>query len=98
MSISLSKLNVSKPTVAIIGAGVSGLSIGWRLAQAGAQVEIFERNDPGRGASWAAAGMLAARAEAEPGEETLLQLNLKSQEMWPSFKDEVEADAHMPID
>lgn len=98
MSISLSKLNVSKPTVAIIGAGVSGLSIGWRLAQAGAQVEIFERNDPGRGASWAAAGMLAARAEAEPGEETLLQLNLKSQEMWPSFKDEVEAAAHMPID
>lgn len=98
MSISLSKLNASEPTVAIIGAGVSGLSIGWRLAQAGAQVEIFERSDPGRGASWAAAGMLAARSEAEPGEETLLQLNLKSQKMWPSFKDEVEAAAHMPID
>ncbi|MBE89863.1 MAG: glycine oxidase ThiO [Rhodospirillaceae bacterium] len=98
MSISLSKLNDSEPTVAIIGAGVSGLSIGWRLAQAGAHVEIFERSDPGRGASWAAAGMLAARSEAEPGEETLLQLNLKSQKMWPSFKDEVEAAAHMPID
>ena len=51
--------------VAIIGAGVSGLGIGWRLAQAGCQVEIYDRGEACRGASWAAAGMLAARAEAE---------------------------------
>lgn len=87
----------SKPTVAIIGAGVCGLGIGWRLAQAGARVEIFEKTAPGRGASWAAAGMLAARAEAEPGEETLLELNLKAQEAWPEFRDELEAAAQMPI-
>ena len=77
--------------VAIIGAGVSGLGIGWRLAQAGCQVEIFDRGEACRGASWAAAGMLAARAEAEPGEEALLALNLHAQEIWPDFAAELEA-------
>jgi glycine oxidase len=97
MSMSFAKSQGSKPTVAIIGAGVSGLGIGWRLAQAGARVEVFDRSEPGRSASWAAAGMLAARAEAEPGEEGLLQLNLKSQEMWPAFKDELESASQVPI-
>ena len=60
--------------VAIIGAGVCGLAIGWRLAQAGAGVEVFERGQAGRGATWASAGMLAAGAEAEPGEERLLEI------------------------
>ena len=46
--------------VVIIGAGVAGLSIGWRLAQAGQEVTVLERAQPGGGASWAAAGMLAA--------------------------------------
>ncbi len=69
----------SLPKVAIIGAGVSGLGIGWRLAQAGCVVDVFDRGKAGMGASWAAAGMLAAQAEAEPGEDALLALNLDSQ-------------------
>ncbi len=77
--------------VAVIGAGVCGLGIGWRLAQAGCAVDVFDRGEAGRGASWAAAGMLAARAEAEPGEEALLALNLRAQEMWPAFAAELEA-------
>ncbi|PPR63673.1 MAG: Glycine oxidase [Alphaproteobacteria bacterium MarineAlpha4_Bin2] len=77
--------------VAIIGAGVSGLGIGWRLAEAGCNVEVFDRGEAGSGASWAAAGMLAARAEAEPGEEALLLLNLRAQEVWPVFAEQLEA-------
>ena len=57
--------------IAVIGGGVCGLGIGWRLAQAGCNVHVFDRGEAGKGASWAAAGMLAARAEAEPGEEPL---------------------------
>src|SRR5262249_30253976 len=49
--------------VIIVGAGVAGLAIGWRLVQAGASVEIVERGQPGRAATWAAAGMLAPGAE-----------------------------------
>jgi glycine oxidase len=75
----------------IIGAGVMGLGIAWRLAQAGCAVTVYERAEAGHGASWAAAGMLAAAVETEPGEEKLLALTLKSQRMWPAFARELEA-------
>ncbi|MDX1576814.1 MAG: FAD-dependent oxidoreductase, partial [Kiloniellales bacterium] len=85
------------PSVAIIGAGVCGLAIGWRLAQAGAKVEVFERGQAGRGATWAAAGMLAAAAEAEPGEERLLEITRWSQGLWPDFGRELEAASGQAI-
>jgi len=78
-------------TVAVIGAGVCGLGIGWRLAQAGCKVDIFDRSEIGLGASHAAAGMLAAGVETEPRELELLALNLKSQKAWPAFVAELEA-------
>ncbi len=76
-------------SVAIIGGGVIGLSIGWRLAAAGQRVSIFERDIAGRGATWAAAGMLAAGSEVEPGESTLFALLRQSQDMWPGFAAEL---------
>jgi len=76
---------------------VSGLGIGWRLAQAGWAVDVFERGRAGHGASWAAAGMLAAGVEAEPGEETLLALNLASQRLWPAFARELEAASGIDV-
>ncbi len=85
------------PSVAIVGGGVIGLAIGWRLAAAGAAVTVFERDEAGRGASWAAAGMLAAGVETEPGELDLLALNRRSQELWPGFAAELEAAAGMSV-
>ena len=64
-----------RPKTVIIGAGVMGLGIAWRLAQAGCSVGVYDRAEAGRGASWAAAGMLAAAVETEPGEEALLALD-----------------------
>ena len=84
--------------VAVIGGGVIGLSIAWRLAQCGAQVTVFEKGRTGSGATHAAAGMLAACAEAEPGEEKLVELGRASQALWPSFTTELEVAAGMPID
>ena len=81
----------SRPSVAIVGAGAIGLGIGWRLAQAGAAVDIFERDNAGRGASWAAAGMLAAGVETEPGEHALARLTRESLERWPGFAAELES-------
>lgn len=87
----------SLPRVAIVGAGVCGLGIGWRLAQAGCPVAVYDRGAAGRGASWAAAGMLAPEIEAEPGEEALLGLMLESQTMWPSFRAAVEQASGMHV-
>ena len=83
--------------IAIIGGGICGLSIGWRLALAGRPVTIFERGEAGRGATWAAAGMLGAQLEAEPGEETLLPLLLESRDLWPEFAEELEAASGMSV-
>ena len=85
------------PATAIIGGGIIGLAIGWRLAQAGVGVEIFEREAAGRGASWAAAGMLAAGVESEPGEAALCRLNRLGQALWPDFAAELEAAAGLGV-
>ena len=77
------------PRVAIIGAGVIGLAVGWRLARRGAQVTIFDRSAAGGGASHAAAGMLAATMEAEPGEEALVELGRASHARWAAFAAEL---------
>jgi glycine oxidase len=75
----------------VIGAGVNGLGIAWRLAQAGCEVDVYDAGTAGRGATWAAAGMLAAAAEAEPGESALVELGRESQAMWPMFADELQS-------
>jgi glycine oxidase len=75
--------------VAVIGAGVIGLGVAWRLAQRGLRVTVFDKGAAGAGASHAAAGMLAACAEAEPGEEALVALGRRSQALWPAFADEL---------
>jgi glycine oxidase len=87
-----------RPKTVIIGAGVIGLSIAWRLAEAGCQVAVYERGEAGRGASWAAAGMLAAAVETEPGEEALLPLTLESQRLWPEFARDLEAASGISVE
>jgi glycine oxidase len=79
-----------KSDVVIVGAGAVGLGIAWRLAQRGASVIVFDRGAVGSGASNAAAGMLAACAEAEPGEEALVALGRLAQAAWPAFAAELE--------
>jgi glycine oxidase len=87
-----------KPVVVVVGAGVVGLGLGWRLAQRGADVTLFDRATAGSGASSAAAGMLATCAEAEPGEEALVRLGRLSQSLWPDFAVELEQASGMAID
>ena len=86
-----------RPKTVVIGAGVIGLGIAWRLAQAGCAVSVFDRGEAGHGASWAAAGMLAAAVETEPGEEPLLPLALESQRLWPDFARELEAASGISV-
>ena len=86
-----------RPRTAIIGAGVIGLGIAWRLAEAGCAVSVYDRGEAGHGASWAAAGMLAAAVETEPGEEPLLALTLQSQRLWPDFAGALEAASGVAI-
>ncbi len=88
----------SNASVVIIGAGVMGLGIAWRLGRLGARVTLFDQAAAGSGASHAAAGMLAICAEAEPGEEQLVKLGRISQGLWPEFAAELEQTTGQAVD
>jgi glycine oxidase len=90
--------NFANINVVIVGAGIMGLGIAWRLGQRGATVTLFDSGTAGGGASHAAAGMLAICAEAEPGEEALATLGRTSQAMWPQFAAELEELTGQAVD
>ena len=89
----------SRPDVVVLGAGVIGLSVAWRARERGMSVTVLERDAIGAGASRVAAGMLAPVAEVEFGEagRRLLELGLRSAEMWPAFAAELEAAAGVEV-
>jgi glycine oxidase len=79
----------------IVGGGIVGLSIAWRLSRAGRAVTVVDPA-PASGASHAAAGMLAPVSEVTYTEEPLLRLGMASLRRWPSFAAELAADAGLP--
>ncbi len=83
--------------VIVIGAGVAGLSIGWRLAQTGVETLVLERSQPARGATWAAAGMLAATAETVHASPTETQFAKYALGLWPDFAREIEETTGLRI-
>lgn len=70
--------------LALIGGGVIGCAIAWRLASAGLKTVVIERTEPGMEASFAAGGMLAAQAESDPAAR-LFPLALSSRKAYPKF-------------
>jgi glycine oxidase len=84
--------------IVIIGGGICGLGIGWRLAQAGRAVTVIDRGEAAMAATWAAAGMLAPQAEAEHAEEALLPLAMESCRQWPSFAGELLRESGIDVD
>lgn len=81
----------------VVGGGIVGLSIAWRLARDGRPVTVVDPA-PASGASHAAAGMLAPVSEVTYTEEPLLQLGLASLRRWPAFAAELAADSGLDLD
>lgn len=75
-----------------MGGGAVGLAVAWASARRGLRTTVVDP-EPGRGASWAAAGMLAPVTEVHYGEEDLLRLNLTSHAAYPGFIEQLEHDA-----
>jgi glycine oxidase len=75
--------------VAVVGGGVIGAAIAWRLAARGVAVTVVDPQ-PGTGATGTAAGMLAPVTELHYGEEPLLALNIASAQRYAGFVAELE--------
>jgi glycine oxidase len=74
--------------VAVVGGGVIGLLSALRLSQRGHGVTVIERSEPGREASWAAAGILGAQSEADdPG--PMFDLCRRSLGLYPALAAEL---------
>lgn len=82
--------------VIVIGGGIIGVSLALELRRRGASVRVLERGEPGHEASWAGAGMLAARDPDTP--ECLRQLALASAQMYPEWIAELEEETGLSAD
>jgi glycine oxidase len=80
---------MKKFDVAIAGGGLIGASIALELARAGLSVGVFDRQEPGREASWAGAGILSAAPE-NPGMIPAVPLCKASLTKYPEFVSMVE--------
>jgi glycine oxidase len=85
------------PDVAVIGAGIIGTSIAWRLAQAGFRVTLLDAGRVGGEASWAGAGMLAPGGEIEH-RSAWADFALESLALYPSFVSELCEESGCTID
>jgi glycine/D-amino acid oxidase-like deaminating enzyme len=83
--------------VIIIGGGIIGGSIAWRLAQAGAAVTLVDAGALGGEASWAGAGMLAPGGETA-GRSRWAEFALESLALYPAFVEELEGETGLGID
>jgi glycine oxidase len=70
--------------IRILGAGIIGLACARELLQRGHTVEVVDPQ-PGGGASYAAAGMLAPAGELWHGEADLFRLGRQSAALWPEY-------------
>lgn len=81
--------------VIVVGGGLMGCSVAYRLAKDGAEVTVLERSVPGAEASSAAAGILGPSVESFD-DALALQLGRRSRELHEELAEEL--DEHFGVD
>ena len=83
--------------VVVIGGGVIGSAIAWNLAAQQQQTILVEKNQPGKEASSAAAGILAV-ASGRSHRGPMYQLKSVSQKLYPALVQELEERTGIDIE
>lgn len=80
--------------VAIVGAGIAGRLLAWRLAKLGYQVELFDKNKHNEesACSFAAAGILSPLAELEMAEPDIYQYGSRSMTLYQEWLPQLTKD------
>jgi glycine oxidase len=82
--------------VIVVGGGLIGASIAVELAAQKLHVVILDRQQPGREASWAAAGMLSPGPDS-PDALPLVPLGKESLRLYPAFVASIEETSGMSV-
>lgn len=83
--------------VAVVGAGIIGLSAAFRLRQAGLKVVVFDKGAAGREASWAGGGILTP-ITPHKYPPALAAICRRSNDLYPALVADVEAQAGMSVE
>ncbi len=90
-------MDSNPPQVMVIGAGIIGSSIAWRLARHGVRVRLTDAGAMGGQASTAGAGMLAPGGEIA-GRSDFARLLVHSLHLYPTFVEELSEASGVAID
>ena len=82
MAVALMTVNQNARQVVVIGGGIVGACIAWRIACRGQRVTLLDKAEPGSGASSHSFAWVNAGAKEPIGYHNL---NRRSLEMWPRF-------------
>jgi glycine oxidase len=88
---------VSAYDVIIVGGGLIGSSIAFELASEKLRVAVLDRQEPGREASWAAAGMLSPGPDSS-GATALVPLGIESLRLYREFVAAIEEASCNAVD
>ncbi|MEP7217449.1 MAG: glycine oxidase ThiO [Bacteroidota bacterium] len=81
----------------IVGGGIAGLTLARSLSASGRTVAVVEREAIGRGAGYAAAGMLAPLVEARVEEREVVGFGYQALLNYPEFVADLEAESGMTV-
>jgi len=90
-------MNRMQPDAIVVGAGIIGGAIAWRLAQQGIATQLIDAGTMGGEASWAGAGMLAPGGELG-ARASWAESALESLALYPEFIAGLEAESGVRID
>ncbi len=92
-------MRLEHKTFAIVGAGLLGRLLAWRLLEAGQTVTLFDQNLDGKqSAGIVAAAMIAPVSEVLDGEFALYTQGKKSIDLWHNWLQDLNAHLSTPID
>ena len=84
--------------IVVVGAGIVGCSVAYELARRGASVQVVDGRRPvGMGATHASAGILAPYIEADETNSVLLDLVVRSLNLYDSFVSRIASDSGIAV-
>lgn len=84
------------PRAVVVGGGIIGLMVARELRAGGMEVTVLDRDQPGKQASWASAGIVTARIPRGWAPATLL--NNLSVSLWPRLAEELREETGMDVE